>query len=844
MTPRAPVVILGLDCPAGLQSARLLSARGVPSIGITSRPDHPCARTRSCGRVVTADPEDLGGLAALDHVAATLDRTAVLLPCTDAGVLAVARQRAVLAKDFHVALPPLGVVELLLDKARFAEFASAHRLPVPATRVLRSRADAEAAASALRFPCVLKPSMKTAAWERGVAAKALMVRSGASLLMVYDQCVRWSPSMVVQEWIRGLDTDHYTCDCYLDSRGTPLVTFTSRKLRQWPPLVGQGCLSVEHRNDVVRDLTIRVLQAARHTGMGYLEVKQDVETGRHLIVEANVGRPTGRSAAAEGAGVEILMTMYCDLTGEPLPEARIQRFTGAKWIHLRRDLQACVRLWWTRRATVPELLRSWKGLRSFALLSARDPVPFFTDIARAARQAPRRRRSRAQALPSTEGNGNRRSHHGAPAPLPGQTTPRRGARAPGTTEQKPPPVDFEVGGVARVRVVDATPGDLATIRRSLGPAAESRSARPDIFVRLVDRLPLPELRLLDGGSVGYGPDGLYVLRSPGGPAQARLRFGKRWGASAIVCRRGLETIPGLSAMIDLVALMHGWIPLHASAWTVGGSGVIAAGWSGSGKTGALLSFLDSGARALADDRVFISRDGSCMVGLQGAIAVRDWHLAELPRLAARAGRARRVLAPLGPRLEAWVRRFTAAPRIGGGLGARCARGLVARIRRRLGVELPARSATRTGPGAAPERASPDVVILLESHHSDTYAAERIDPSDIASRLAAMILEGFLPTLRNHLLFQYAFPGGGRNGIEGAPLVVMNMLGEALEGKVGYVVRHPYPCSLRTLRQVIAPLIPAAPTVSAAGAEARGPSIPTARAPTPPERQPPPFRRWP
>jgi hypothetical protein len=343
--------------------------------------------------------------------------------------------------------------------------------------------------------------------------------------------------------------------------------------------------------------------------------------------------------------------------------------------------------------------------------------------------------------------------------------------------------------------------------------------------------------------VGYGPDGLYVLRSPGGPAQARLRFGKRWGASAIVCRRGLETIPGLSAMVDLVALMHGWIPLHASAWTVGGSGVIAAGWSGSGKTGALLSFLDSGARALADDRVFISRDGSCMVGLQGAIAVRDWHLAELPRLAARAGRARRVLAPLGPRLEAWVRRFTAAPRIGGGLGARCARGLVARIRRRLGVELPARSATRTGPGAAPERASPDVVILLESHHSDTYAAERIDPSDIASRLAAMILEGFLPTLRNHLLFQYAFPGGGRNGIEGAPLVVMNMLGEALEGKVGYVVRHPYPCSLRTLRQVIAPLIPVVPTVSAASAEARGPSIPTAPAPTPPERQPPPFRRW-
>ena len=840
MTARAPVVILGMDCPAGLQAARVFSARGIEVIGIASTPKHPCTRTRACKRLIMADRGDEGVMEALDLLARDLGRKAVLVPCSDAAVLAVARRKAALGKDFLFALPPLEVVELLLDKARFAEFAIERRLPIPVTRVLRSRRDAEAAASTLRFPCVLKPSMKTRAWEAGVSAKALVARSGASLLMLYDQCARLAPAIVVQEWIRGLDTDHYTCDCYLGSHGAPLVTFTSQKLRQWPPQVGQGCFSVECRNDVVRDLTIRVLQAAGHRGIGYLEVKQDVETGRHLIVEANVGRPTGRSAAAEGAGVEFLMTMYCDLTGEPLPQARVQHFRGAKWIYLRRDLQACARLWWKRRASALELLRSWKGPRTFALLSLRDPVPFLTDFARAARQA-LRRRTASQPLPTGDGNG-----HARPKPRASveRHLPRwRRSRQGGATKKDTPPVDFDVGGIVRVRVLDAGAQDLAAIRRSLGPAVEGRTSRPDIFVRMVDRLSVPELRLLDGGSVGYGSDGLYVLRSPGGPADARLRFGKQWGASAIVCRRGLKSVPALSAMVDLVALAHGWIPLHASAWTVGGTGVVAAGWAGSGKTGALLSFLEGGARAVGDDRVFVSRDGSSMVGLRGAIQMRDWHLAELPRFGARAGRVRRRLARLGPRLDALVRRLTSAPRIGGGLAARSARGAVRRIRHRLGMELPARGAARTGPDAIPERASPDVLVLLETHNSDTFVAERLDPSDMALRLAPMVLEELLPTLKNHLLFQYAFPGGDRNGIEGAPLIVMNMLGEALTDKVGYVVRHPYPCSLKALRQAIAPLIPHTSSVEGTGTAAGGHYFSTARAAMPRERQQPPFRRW-
>jgi predicted ATP-grasp superfamily ATP-dependent carboligase len=304
----------------------------------------------------------------------------VIVPCTDRAVLGVARHRSALSRRFRIAVPSLDVIELLLDKARFADFAMAAGLPIPPTRVLRSRGDAEDAAEAMTFPCVLKPSIKTVVWERNSTAKAVMVERADALPALYDRLAPWADAMVVQEWVTGGDTAHYTCDCYVSRGGEPLATWVTRKLRQWPPVVGQACLSVECRNDEVRDETLRVLAAAGHHGQGYVEMKWDANSRRHLIIEANVGRPTGRSTAAEKGGVELLMTMYCDLVGAPLPAERTQQYRGSKWIHIRRNVQACTHALVRRNSGLSEILGSWRGSFAFALFSLRDPVPFLADI--------------------------------------------------------------------------------------------------------------------------------------------------------------------------------------------------------------------------------------------------------------------------------------------------------------------------------------------------------------------------------------------------------------------------------------------------------------------------------
>ena len=376
---RPAVVVLGLDCPTGLQAARVFAARGVSVIGIAADRRHPCTRTRSCRSIVGTRAHPDAMLDTLMTVGASLDEPAVLLPCTDQAVLCVSRHRDSLAPRYRLAVPTLETIELLLDKARFADFAAARGLPIPDTYVVRNLDGAKFAAHQVRYPCVLKPSVKSADWTEHVPWKAVVAESPPALVSAYERHARWAEAFVVQEWVEGEDDSHFTCDCYLNETGDALVTFTSQKLRQWPPGVGQGCLSVEARNPAVCEETLRVLRAAGHFGPGYVELKRDRQSGRHVIIEANVGRPTGRSAAAEKAGVELLMTMYCDLVGAPLPTQRTQTFRGTKWIHIRRDVQACARLWLTGRTGLREILGSWRGPMAFALFSWRDPVPFLAD---------------------------------------------------------------------------------------------------------------------------------------------------------------------------------------------------------------------------------------------------------------------------------------------------------------------------------------------------------------------------------------------------------------------------------------------------------------------------------
>jgi D-aspartate ligase len=380
---RPPAIVIGLDCMTGLQTARILAGHNVPVIAIAKDPKHHCCRTKVCEKIIFSNTSGDALLKTLLDLGPQLKQKAVLFPCTDMSVLTLSRNRDRLKQWYYVTLSEPEVVEKLMDKVSFYTYAQEAGLPIPGTFFLRSRADVEQAAKQLSYPCILKPPMKTPTWEQNTKSKVFKLESAQELLETYDRCASWADLLMVQEWIEGTDADLYSCNCYFSADSKPLVTFVAKKLRQWPPETGTSCLGEECRNDVVLHETLRLFESVGYRGLGYVEMKRDQRTGRHYIIEPNIGRPTGRSAISEAGGVALVYTMYCDVLGLPLPANRVQRYTGVKWIDIRRDFQSALFYWRRGDLSLADWARSWRGRKGHAIFAWSDPAPFWGDLTRA-----------------------------------------------------------------------------------------------------------------------------------------------------------------------------------------------------------------------------------------------------------------------------------------------------------------------------------------------------------------------------------------------------------------------------------------------------------------------------
>ncbi len=379
-------ILIGLDTMHGLQYSRILHSYRIPVIGIADNPeDHSCL-TNTCDKIIICETDKQDVLNLLEEMGPKFKLKPVIITCIEKNVLNLAKNKERLKNYYHIKLPSLEVIELMVDKMKFTKFAQNEQFPVPETYFLNNRNDAIDACNKISYPCLLKPNSRTKAWTARTTLKAFKIHNQDEFLSCFDEYFSYSDGMILQEWIEGPDSNHYTCNLYFNENSEPLVTFVSRKLRQWPPKTGQGCFSIEARNDVVLEESIKLFKRVNFVGLCYLDMKLNDLTGRYLIVEPNVGRPTGRAPLAEAAGVEYIMTMYCDCTGLPLPENRLQKYGKIKWIHLRRDIQAFFIYHKNEKLTFWQWLQSLKGKKAFAVFSWKDPLPFGGDIFRVFKQ--------------------------------------------------------------------------------------------------------------------------------------------------------------------------------------------------------------------------------------------------------------------------------------------------------------------------------------------------------------------------------------------------------------------------------------------------------------------------
>ncbi len=408
---RPPVLLLGSDCLTGLQIARILWREGVPVVGVADRAGSPYRRTRAVRRTVEAveldEPETL-----LRGIEAEHGGRPVIMPCTDEHAAWLATHQARLREHADFLVPEARILERLSDKANFYRWVAERGQPrLPETRVVERPEEIERAAREMRFPLVVKPPHKTAAWLAASAdAKACRVDGPEALLALAPGLQRACGALVLQTWVPGDDAWSRELSFCVDARGELVASVVLKKLRLWTADTGTGSLAVQVEDDEVREVAVELLRELDYVGPGQIEFKRDAQDGGLCVIEVNPGRAALNFPLAEASGVALTLSWYCAVAGLPLPAERRVTRPGARWICWKRDLPAAFLAWRAGRLGVREWRRSIRGPRWSADLRLDDPMPQLAELAQRLAGALRRGRGREVPAPIGPESARRAGH--------------------------------------------------------------------------------------------------------------------------------------------------------------------------------------------------------------------------------------------------------------------------------------------------------------------------------------------------------------------------------------------------------------------------------------------------
>lgn len=361
--------------------------------------------------------------------------------------------------------------------------------------------------------------------------------------------------------------------------------------------------------------------------------------------------------------------------------------------------------------------------------------------------------------------------------------------------------DFDLHGVVGLRVLDAGDQDLEVLRRQLGLAPVVLTREPDVTVRFVERVTTAPLTYVALDETAFNDEGFLVLKGNGGrPDRALVPFDLIGDRPEVRCERGVSAVPHLLAILNLTALSKGVLPLHATAFTLDGRGILVTGWSKGGKTETLLAAAARGAHYVGDEWVYLTPDGT-MRGLPERIRIWSWQLDQFPELlSGRSSGDRR-------RLRVWrgaatcsrlVARLSSRVSLGGAADA--ARKAVPVLERQRYVKVP--PAALVGEDRVALSGELGATVLVMSGSAQQITTRPAAAREVSQRMAASLAEERAPFMAHYRQFCFAFPGRRSELVESSGALEAELLADLFDRRPAAVVTHPHPCDIPALGDAV------------------------------------------
>jgi predicted ATP-grasp superfamily ATP-dependent carboligase len=363
----------------GLAVARSLGKRGIPVVGL-DRDENGYGLysklTSVAGRCPYPLDDERAFIDLLLAIGAELKRKAVLFPCLDEWVFAVARHRGELEKHFVIPFSEIETVERILDKNLLYRKCEKLGIPIPRTYSVGEHTP-EQIANEIEFPCIVKPALQRE-FTNEFGEKVFRVENRREF---FAMCERASTHPLLAQEIVGAGVDSFYSLCsYVGRDGEAKGVFVGRKLEQYPPDFGTACLVDSRYVAEIVQRGVDILRAFGYQGISEVEFLRDARDGEFKLLDINtrVWKWIGLPIAA---GVDLPWLAYADAVYGQVKPAERQR-EGLRWVYLK-DYVAL-------RTAIPGLAETTLGGKDWlelvageengeiveAVLSRDDPAPF------------------------------------------------------------------------------------------------------------------------------------------------------------------------------------------------------------------------------------------------------------------------------------------------------------------------------------------------------------------------------------------------------------------------------------------------------------------------------------
>lgn len=305
----------------------------------------------------------------------------ILFYDADADLLCVSRNRRELKNYFRFNMPSEEVIENLVDKSRFIDYANQYKLPIPKAKVIGFEGDSYKVSSDMfSLPVIVKPVTRVDWFDSplakafGKGGKAILVHDKKELEMIVKISIEHHVSVVIQELIIGDESQILSYHSYISKNGTILGEYSGKKHRTFPSQFGMSTCVEVCENEEIIDAGRDIIEKTGLVGIVKIDFKKDPLTGKLYLLEIN---PRFNIWNYPGAvsGVNLPVIAYCDIVNEK-PNFPIKVNKNIKWIDAARDRQMYKEIGRGYEFYFSSWIKNLNSSTVYTIWAWNDPVPY------------------------------------------------------------------------------------------------------------------------------------------------------------------------------------------------------------------------------------------------------------------------------------------------------------------------------------------------------------------------------------------------------------------------------------------------------------------------------------